>query len=730
MSHSTYSRTIAAVAVLVFATLCAACNPYGPLDMTDSAGNHITDLAGSSMKLAPLYSMVQTQGSGWQHLYATTPAASPWSADYTMGEQDLGPASDGSSSCGLDSNGNPVRVSPNAADAASTDVPDPAPCADGIAGYLFQDPSAANLPPGTTPTPSERDPVVGPSPDRLILNDSTHATMTLKPLYDLTDGAGDGLHRYATSTSLKSPQFDSSCVQTGTTDTFGLDATGGSATLIGFGFDPATSIPNVRGWKQLVSPTGDAYYAPDTSGITWAEANGYCMTNGGAPVIGLREAAPRLEQVVGLKKGNHHVYSSKSAEQASYVQNGWSLDGSAGYVWNEQVPGTEPIYWYQSSTDPNDNLYSMNTSESGYNKDGVLGYAYSGDQPETGTLVRAGDGSMSVGGAGTTVAHVMTSATPDIPYYEISNATGTAAGLQAGKGTPTMIVIHGGGFDAGWRTWDGAPTWLLDGPQTQQLVQRWNDRGWNTYAIEYPKGLDNGVVPVRWFAHQLRGILGSNTTVCATGYSAGGTLSYMLASNGPEGSHGTALDGAQVDCAISQSGPTNPDFLVNTGDANFATTSANTPLPYAANLSVPVLAAASNGELGYDGDMTSEVDPTTGQWAYAQAWSGGTGHNDSVVSTCVPSSVDTSTTSTTTTTTTTVAPQMPPGTFGTPPQLEMLCLDSAGGVKDPTPSGETPFVHDDVHLSSAQRDLTQPIALETYLAEEKLFSNEVLAHAG
>ena len=162
---------------------------------------------------------------------------------------------------------------------------------------------------------------------------------------------------------------------------------------------------------------------------------------------------------------------------------------------------------------------------------------------------------MSLGGTGATVAHLMTSATPDIPYYEISNATGTAAGLQPGKGTPTMIVIHGGGFDAGWRTWDGAPTWYLDGPPTQQLVQRWNDRGWNTYAIEYPKGLDNGVVPVRWFAHQLRGILGSNTTVCATGYSAGGTLSYMLASNGPEGAHGTALDGAQVDYAIYSRGP-------------------------------------------------------------------------------------------------------------------------------------------------------------------------------
>ena len=137
-----------------------------------------------------------------------------------------------------------------------------------------------------------------------------------------------------------------------------------------------------------------------------------------------------------------------------------------------------------------------------------------------------------------------------------------------------------------------------------------------------------------------------------------------------------------------------------------------------------MLAAASNGELGISNDMTSEVDPTTGQWAYAQAWSSGTGHNDSVVSTCVPSGVDS------TTTTTTVAAQMSPGTFGTPPQLEMLCLDSAGGFKDPTPSDETPFVHDDVHLSSTQTDLTQPIALETYLTEEKLFSNEVLAHAG
>ena len=218
--------TAAALAVLLLAAVCAACNPNGPIDMTDSAGNHITDLAGSSMKLAPLYSKVQLQGSSLIHEYGTTAAASPWVADYTMGEQDLGPASDGSSSCGLDSNGNPVHVSPNAAGAASSDLPDPAPCADGIAGYLFEDPSAANLPPGTTPSPSERETVVGTTSDRLILNDSTHATMTLKPLYDLTDGTGDGLHRYATTTSLNSPEYDSTCTETGTTDTFGLDATG------------------------------------------------------------------------------------------------------------------------------------------------------------------------------------------------------------------------------------------------------------------------------------------------------------------------------------------------------------------------------------------------------------------------------------------------------------------------------------------------------------------------
>ena len=147
----------------------------------------------------------------------------------------------------------------------------------------------------------------------------------------------------------------------------------------------------MHGWKQLVSPTGDAYYAPDTSGITWAEANGYCMANSVAPSSVYAKAAPRLEQVVSLKNTDgSYAYSSKKVEQFFLLltQDGngnhpWSVDGSAGYVWNEQVPGTEPIYWYQSSTDPNDNLYSMNTSVSGYNKEGVLGYAYSSDQPET-----------------------------------------------------------------------------------------------------------------------------------------------------------------------------------------------------------------------------------------------------------------------------------------------------------------------------------------------------------
>ena len=188
--------TAAALAVLLLAAVSAACNPNGPINMTDSAGNHVTDLRGVMDELSPLLARCSFRALPYPQIRHDL-AASPWVADYTMGGQDLGPASDGSSSCGLDSTGPPVRVSPNAAGAARSDLPDPAPCADGVAGYLFEDPSAANLPPGTTPSPSERETVVGTTSDRLILDDSTHATMTLKPLYDLTDGTGDGLHRYA-----------------------------------------------------------------------------------------------------------------------------------------------------------------------------------------------------------------------------------------------------------------------------------------------------------------------------------------------------------------------------------------------------------------------------------------------------------------------------------------------------------------------------------------------------
>jgi acetyl esterase/lipase len=117
-------------------------------------------------------------------------------------------------------------------------------------------------------------------------------------------------------------------------------------------------------------------------------------------------------------------------------------------------------------------------------------------------------------------------------YYEVGLPTGAYAG-QAPRGA--MLVIHGGG-------------WVTNGIGAVQAsraeANRWRARGFETVNFTY-RGCGRSIADATWFYDKARARFGAAAKICATGVSAGGHLSLMLAATRPD-----------VYCVDSQAGPT------------------------------------------------------------------------------------------------------------------------------------------------------------------------------
>jgi hypothetical protein len=116
-------------------------------------------------------------------------------------------------------------------------------------------------------------------------------------------------------------------------------------------------------------------------------------------------------------------------------------------------------------------------------------------------------------------------------YYEVGAPTGTNAGKPP-KGV--MILIHGGG-------------WYYAGPAgvvaNRANANFWRAWGFSTVSVTY-RGCTAGMLDdIAWFYDRIQSWF-PGTRTCATGGSAGGHLTLMLAASRP------------LSCAISLAGPT------------------------------------------------------------------------------------------------------------------------------------------------------------------------------
>jgi acetyl esterase/lipase len=124
-------------------------------------------------------------------------------------------------------------------------------------------------------------------------------------------------------------------------------------------------------------------------------------------------------------------------------------------------------------------------------------------------------------------------------YYEVGLPSGAYAG-QAPRGA--MLVIHGGG-------------WVTTGIGAVQAsraeANRWRARGFETVNLTY-RGCGLSVSDATWFYDKARARFGAAAKICATGISAGGHLSLMLAATRPD-----------VYCVDSIAGPTDLRTIQN-----------------------------------------------------------------------------------------------------------------------------------------------------------------------
>jgi acetyl esterase/lipase len=132
-------------------------------------------------------------------------------------------------------------------------------------------------------------------------------------------------------------------------------------------------------------------------------------------------------------------------------------------------------------------------------------------------------------------------------YSEVGLPTGSHAG-KAPRGV--MLIVHGGSWSA---TGGGAV-------QSMRLeADRWRARGWETVNLTY-RPCGRSLDDVLWFYDQARAWFGPSAVIGASGISAGGHLSLLLAANR-----------GGVYSVISEAGPTDLTTIQRQGAYNPAT---------------------------------------------------------------------------------------------------------------------------------------------------------------
>lgn len=382
--------------------------------------------------------------------------------------------------------------------------------------------------------------------------------------------------------------------------------------IIGYGFstadlpgpadDPTYDPAALKSYMNTT--TNEQYYsanaAPAISGFTLQGTAGFVRPAGPAStdpsVPETPPAAAQLCPVSMLTKTidgvPRHFATTKAMERVWLLATGWTIeatdqpasaDGVVGYLWDRQIPGTDPVYrfhndafksYYYESIAGNAAQRVSDLAQFGFVSEGVMGWDFATPQPGTaawtyrsnpagaayysttaaGAAYAAGHGYTTTNGP---VANLLTSADLPTPYYDIHRPAGTSRGV--------VVYIHGGGWQAELPFDDFAfhvPVILGerlaagDATAPGQLPQRLVGLGWTVYSVDYHSGGAISATDVDWFMTRLRSLVGPGTKVCTAGGSAGGHLALL-----------TAARRRDVACTVSLAGPTDlaADAAASTG---------------------------------------------------------------------------------------------------------------------------------------------------------------------
>lgn len=358
-------------------------------------------------------------------------------------------------------------------------------------------------------------------------------------------------------------------------------------------------------------------------------ATGGALAAAPAPTLTPLRSMTTPATLAGTTKAGHML--AATSNEVTFMQAyGWVADttigsasGTLGYVYDQSVPGTVPVYrvwnatlttsFYVTSKQVADGLVAY-----GGTNQGVIGYAYTRRAPGTARLryfykAATTDSyyATSSTGAAWAVSNGFTEQSSsiyiptrsDLPYYEIGDPTGSYAGA-----TPrgVMLVIHGGGWDGGADKSDRSvgPAYVAG---RAWMADNWRARGWLTVNLDYHSGGGASQVDTQWFYDQIRAWRGASEQVCATGDSAGGHLSLMLAARNPRTATAPGLA-----CVISLAGPT--DIATNpatqTALNGFVNTAWKVPGGTSAAARTSMLRASS--PVTYRSTMTAKILLATG----------------------------------------------------------------------------------------------------------------------